>query len=179
MRYFLSVLAWLIGYVSGYFVTWIGLLFCKEQDEFMPKLFWLWDNPDGINGTVRGNNPIWPRICGSEKATRTFRNRWIWITFRNPVSNLSRLLGRRTGAVQSRKVRTGVFLDCPWVYESLMAYDAARGAPVPLRQFSMLYGKDHGRKLWIRLGWSLLALDQDTGVAKLLFRFTPGKKVAK
>lgn len=179
MRYFFSVLAWLAGYVSGFFVTWIGLVFCGKDAEHMPVLFWIWDNPDGINGTARGNNPIWPRICGSEEATRTFKNRWIWVTWRNPVSNLSRLLGRRTGAVAERKARTGEFMDHPWVYESLMAYDAARCAPVRLRQFKMLWGKEFERMVWIRLGWSLLALDEDTGVAKLLFRFTPGKKVSK
>lgn len=78
---------WLPFYVLGFAVTWIGLLLTPEDAEHMPILFWPWDNSHGVNGTLDGNNPGWRIKCGGKE--RTFKNRWIWVTWRNPVSNLS------------------------------------------------------------------------------------------
>ena len=117
----LWLIFWIPVYIAGYLFTWIGLLFCNRDSEFMPKLWWLWDNCYGINGTIEYNNLKWPYTCNKRKideyaastgrsiwdvtkdlvdkkigAERTYRNRWIWVTFRNPVSNLTRvLLGRK------------------------------------------------------------------------------------
>lgn len=78
----------------------------------MPILWWPWDSSHGINGTLGGNNPKWLYLCNPELQDesvplserqkkmqfivnnktgkeRTFFKRWIWLYWRNPVTNLS------------------------------------------------------------------------------------------
>lgn len=134
---FLWLLFWIPVYILGYFVTWIGLLFCNRGSEHMPVLWWLWDNCLGINGTINYNNLKWPYTCNKKaidkEAALTGRNvwdvtkswvdmqtgkersygkRWIWVTFRNPVSNLTRgFLGRKMSADQPITTKTWKFLN--------------------------------------------------------------------
>jgi len=82
------------AYLVGFLVTWLGLLLCDHTSEHMSWPWWPWDNIHGINGTLGGNNPKWPRITDGKH--RTFKYRWVWVTWRNPVSNFSRLIGVKT-----------------------------------------------------------------------------------
>jgi hypothetical protein len=96
----------------------------------MPWFGWPWDNVWGINGTLSYRNLKWVYTCNRKEidylvATqgvniwetckkivddkigkeRSYGNRWVWVTFRNPVSNVSLyLIGTKmsTGEVVSK-----------------------------------------------------------------------------
>jgi hypothetical protein len=71
----------------------MGLLFCTSSSTRLPKIFWLWDNETGINGTLGGNNPKWPRICAAAGRKETdFVSRFVWLAWRNPCSNVGRVI---------------------------------------------------------------------------------------
>ena len=136
--WFISTLLW-IGvwipfYILGFFVTWIGLLFATRSSEHMPFPWWFWDSNSGINGTINYQNLNWVGICNpwvadssdpvdmAKSVVRTlqgnerkFINRWIWITWRNPVTNVSRwLIG-----VSERKYTKNQWNFGPFVFEKI------------------------------------------------------------
>ena len=77
-------------YCLGFLIIPLGLSGCRKESEHLPRWLWCWDNETGINGTLRGENPGWLRICGSDEATRGFWRRLQWLAWRNPVSNWGR-----------------------------------------------------------------------------------------
>lgn len=174
------ITCWLPFYFIGFFVTWIGLLFCNKDSIHMPKLWWLWDNSHGINGTINDNNGNWVIICNNginatpeEKRKilahcfstnlgleRTYRNRWIWITWRNPVSNLSMYLmglkinkpveyySKSFGPFKFEKATSGR----GWFYAFTLKYNNARG-------------------FFYAIGWKFL--DPAEGRARFMYRISP------
>ena len=171
---------WIPVYLLGFFVTWIGLLFCKTTDNHLPKLWWIWDNSHGINGTIDYNNLNWVYICNPTEFVnvkdpiavcknivdsrigkeRSFKNRWVWITWRNPVSNLS-LYGiglkinknineykRNLGPIVFEKVICGY----GWFYSFTIKYNLTRG---------FYYG----------FGWKFL--DPADNRARFMYRISP------
>jgi hypothetical protein len=148
---------WLSLWALGFPAVAIGLLFCGPDDEFLPRLFGPWQNPTGINGTLNGNNPIWPRITNGKH--RTYRYRWIWLAWRNPVSGFSHWIG----APMNRPV-------------THVEYHFVTVNKMPGRWFTywdyalrIPYGKT-GRGLLIRFGWKL----SDRG--QLINRISPLKR---
>jgi len=118
LRWFLTTIlfltTWLPFYILGYFITWFPLLFTNKNSEHMPFFGWPWDNVWGINGTLSMKNLKWVYTCNKKEIDakvasdnvniweecqrivqaktgneRSYKNRWIWVTFRNPVSNIS------------------------------------------------------------------------------------------
>lgn len=130
ISFFLWITLWIPFYILGFLVGWIGLLFCNKDSEHLPKLWWPWDNSHGINGTLGGNNPKWVYLCNPELQDesvplsirqqkmqfiidnktgkeRTFIKRWIWLYWRNPVSNLSLWwIGAKIPMVNGEYVKT-------------------------------------------------------------------------
>ena len=189
--FILWILIWIPFYILGFLVGWIGLIFCKRESEHMPWLWWPWDNKaHGINGTLSGNNPKWVVICNPEAfppeggmdenykilqkivnektgKERTFWKRWVWLIWRNPVSNLSLdWLGAKitkpvknvyfkkfNGGSSFALYRSGIF----WCYVLFFSYSNNKG-------------------FYHVFGWKLLDLTQDEKggtKARFMFRISP------
>ena len=191
-RFLISVIIWVFiwlpFYFIGFFVTWLGLLFCNRDSEHMPVLWWPWDNSHGINGTIGNNNLKWVYLCNktaidnvpdSKKMDgmqyfidtksgneRKFNNRWTWVTWRNPVSNLSLfLLGLRIykpvvtknyniANVYFEKVTSGH----GWFYSVTIKYNTLRG-------------------FYFAFGWKFL--DPADNRARFIFRISPYRELPK
>lgn len=178
---FLWIVCWIIPYIIGYFVTWVGLLFCNKDSEHMPILWWGWDNNHGINGTLGYNNLNWVIICNPEindlpvkkqfkqvkllvdtktGKERSFKNRWIWTTFRNPVTNISLyMIGLKLTKpvvskfkefknIQVEKTTSGF----GWFYSITIKYNSERG---------FYYG----------IGWKFT--DPSENRARFIYRISP------
>jgi len=192
-RYLASLTLWLAlwipFYLLGFLAGWAGLLFCTRESEHLPWLWWPWDNSHGINGTLNGNNPKWVVICNPEikdfpvyeqgnylrwliesKAgkERAYRKRWIWLFWRNPVSNLSlypmgvsvtRPVRRSTRLHEFGIMTERVTAGWPWFYSVLMPYNARRG-------------------LYFGFGWKLLDIDPTTRRARFIFRISPYRELS-
>lgn len=73
----------------GLIVVPLALLFCRESDEHLPRLFWPWDNDtEGINGDGGWRGP--EHANGRE---REFWWRFQWLAIRNAGTNFSYLIG--------------------------------------------------------------------------------------
>lgn len=178
---------WIPIYILGFFVTWIGLLFCKRSSEHMAWPWYFWDNNHGINGTLGYNNMNWIGICNPElfdltpskriKAAyklvdtqtgkeRSFKNRWLWVTWRNPVSNLSlypmglkitkpvNKVIKDNGRFRFEKVTSGL----GWFYSLTIRYNSERG---------FFYG----------IGWKFLDPSEDR--ARFIYRISPNRELPK
>lgn len=92
MIWFLLTPFALLVHATGYIVVPVALLFCKPEDEHLPRLFWLWDNPgDGINGD---GDSTWG-WRGPEHANgreRTYWWRLLWM-YRNAGYGFARWAG--------------------------------------------------------------------------------------
>lgn len=65
----------------------IALLFCKPEDEHLPRWAWPWDNAaDGINGDGDAHGG-WRGPEHANGRERTFWWRFVWLALRNPVHN--------------------------------------------------------------------------------------------
>ena len=146
----------------------------------MPWPWWSWDSNAGINGTIGYENLNWVGICnpwvmkrgdpvGAAKLVvdtktgneRKYGNRWIWITWRNPVTNVSRYLIGRSARPFSRRVWTlGPFklerllVTLGWSYS-----------------FTWQFTKDRG--FFYRFGWKYDDIQQ--GRACFMYRISPWK----
>jgi hypothetical protein len=100
----LFLLVFLPFYFIGFVAVPMGLLFCTAHSTRLPIIFWAWDNETGINGTIGGNNPKWPRICAAAGRKETdFLSRFIWLAWRNPCSNVGRhLLSAKPDSIWQR-----------------------------------------------------------------------------
>lgn len=172
---------WIPFYVLGFLTTWAGLLFCNCDSEHMPLPWWFWDNNAGINGTLRYENLNWVYICNPEKNwnvrdptklamaivdarignERTYKNRWIWITWRNPVTNISRWLIGRGQRQFSRRVWTlgplkleRLLVTLGWSYAFTWQFTKTRG-------------------FFYRFGWKYDDIQQ--GRACFMYRISPWK----
>lgn len=171
---------WIPFYILGFLFTWIGLLFCKRNSEHMAFPWWFWDSNAGINGTLEYQNPKWVRICnGNDNLTfdevkqivnsktgkeRTYKNRWIWVTWRNPVTNVSRkLIGIKErpyketvnfkfGPITVTALSSGFF----WSYSVTLSYG-------------------NGRGFFYRFGWKFD--DVQHGVCCFMYRISPWKSI--
>lgn len=176
----LWVTVWIPFYILGFFVTWIGLLFTNRNSEHMLFPWWFWDSNAGINGTLGYENLNWVLICNpwlgsfqnpierakdlidSENGNeRKYSNRWIWVTWRNPVTNVSRWLiglsgreytksGWSFGPFEYEKLSTG-FL---WSYSFTFKYTSKKG-------------------FFYRFGWKFDDIQQ--GRACFMYRISPFK----
>jgi hypothetical protein len=162
LRYIASVIVWLIFWILGFPMVALGLLFCNEQSERMPRLFCPWDNfTSGINGTLNGNNPNWPRITNGKN--RTYRYRWLWLAWRNPVSGASyKPLGVPITAEPSRQEIGRRIV----MYRLGKFFSLAMTLPWFLK-------RDRG--VFLRFGWKL---NQPVGrIAQLMIRISPWKSL--
>lgn len=167
---------WIPFYILGFAVTWLGLLFCKRSDEHMSFPFWFWDSNAGINGTIGYENLNWVAICNPWVKTiedaksvvnslqgneRKYGNRWIWITWRNPVTNVSRYLIGRGENKFSRRVWT----FGPLKLERLL---------VTLGwSYALTWDYGNGKGFFYRFGWKYDDIQQ--GRACFMYRISPGK----
>jgi hypothetical protein len=167
-----ALFLWLPIYLLGFPMVAIGLLFCDEDDEHMPRFFWLWSNPNsGINGDLGGRNPIWPRKTNGRN--REYRYRWIWLAWRNPTAGFSKAVGVPiTKPVQHWEYHFG---DGNKLVSNRMgwAWDYA---------IEFRYGST-GRGLHIRVGWKLSAYktakpDEVPPIAARIFRVHPWRSFA-
>lgn len=153
---FIWLTVWIPFYILGFLVTWVGILFCNRNSEKLPLLWWPWDNSHGINGTIGYNNLNWVIICNPDILLypankqlsqikyivdsktgneRTYKNRWVWITWRNPVSNLSLYpMGKKiTNEVVTTQTTIGSFIfekttsGFLWFYSITIKYSDKRG----------------------------------------------------
>lgn len=189
-RYLASLALWLTlwipFYLLGFLVGWIGLLFCTRESEHLPWLWWPWDNSHGINGTLNGNNPKWVVICNPEimdlpvhaqgsylrcliesktGKERTYRNRWIWLFWRNPVSNLSLY---PMGMKVDKPLKTVRYETGPFVYEKVLCGAA---------WFYGLTFKYHAKRgFYHAFGWKFR--DPAEGRARFMFRISPYRELS-
>ncbi len=186
---------WIPVYLLGYFVTWIGLLFCHRDSEFMPKLWWLWDNCYGINGTIDYNNLKWPYTCNKKQIDdlaaktgqsiwevtkqvvdrhtgkeRTYGKRWVWVTFRNPVSNLSRVVLGRTMQPET-PIRTK-----EWAFLNLTIRRDEAGW---LRwQYDINFFWSKTKRFQFYFGWKITDLGAGGGnIAVFMYRISPFRSI--
>ena len=168
---------WLPFYITGFVFTLLGLLGRSRDAEHMWLPFWLWDSNAGINGTLNGMNLNWVLICNpglngdltkaaqivanKEGNERKYWNRWKWIAFRNPVTNLSRwILG-----VSSRNYTTS-----SWGFGPLSVV-IEHGGWVWSYAFTLNYGIKRG--FFYRFGWKLD--DPQQGRCCFMYRISPWK----
>ena len=171
---------WIPFYILGFLTTWLGLLFCKRSSEHMAFPWWFWDSNAGINGTIGYENLNWVGICNpwimntadpiataksvvnsQQGNERKYGNRWIWVTWRNPVTNVSRWLIGRGEQKFSRRVWTlgplkleRLLVTLGWSYA-----------------FTWDYG--NGKGFFYRFGWKYDDIQQ--GRACFMYRISPGK----
>lgn len=136
----------------------IGLLF--EQDNHMPKLFWLWDNAKyGVNG-----GGFWRRTNGENTS---FWAKYKWLALRNPTYNSSKyLISHVSTGIQSVIGNPKVSRDgdegwyfardgFAWEYQYINAYQ--------------LFGS---RCIKLRAGWKIL--NRQAGeLCQFVFSFNP------
>lgn len=81
-----SSITWVLMLLAP-FVVGVGLLFCKEEDEYLPKILWWWDEPDyGING-----DPYWKGPEHANGHEREYWWRFKWLN-RNSVTGFQKLV---------------------------------------------------------------------------------------
>lgn len=178
---------WIPIYVLGFFVTWIGLLFCKRSSEHLAWPWWFWDNNHGINGTLGYNNMNWVGICNpwllklpfnkqfkqahnlvdsQTGQERTFKNRWIWVTWRNPVSNLSLYLM----GLKIKKPVTTVTKEF-WRFK----FERTTSGLGWFYGITFKYNNDRG--FFYGIGWKWT--DPSEGRARFMYRISPYRELPK
>ena len=174
---------WIPFYLLGFFVTWAGLVGRSRDAEHMWFPWWFWDSNAGINGTIDYMNLNWVYLCNPQVNwnvpdptklamqivdnqtgnERTFKKRWVFITWRNPVTNVSRwLIGcgqknfdRRTWSLGPLKVER-LLAGVRWSYA-----------------FSFYWTSSHYS--FYRFGWKLD--DPQQGRSCFMYRITPWRSV--
>ena len=170
---------WIPFYLLGFLVTWLGLVGKSRNAEHMWFPWWFWDSNAGINGTLRYENLNWVYICNQNEYNftsietakrivdqkvgkeRTFVRRWQWVTWRNPVTNVSRYLIGRGEQKFDRKV----WSFGPFKLERLTVTLGWSYA------FTLSYG--FGRGFFYRFGWKYDDIQQ--GRACFMYRISPWK----
>lgn len=173
---------WIPFYLLGFLVTWLGLIGKSRSAEHMWFPWWFWDSNAGINGTIDYMNLNWVGICNpwvmntpDPKATaisvvnsmqgkeRTFIRRWQWITWRNPVTNVSRwLIGCGEKELTSKT----------WAFGRL-TIDRLTAFPFWSYSFSFRWTSSHYS--FYRFGWKLDDVQQ--GRSCFMYRITPWRSV--
>lgn len=174
---------WIPFYILGFLVTWLGVLLTTRNSEHMIPLWWFWGSNAGINGTLGYENLNWVFICNPQVDwnvpdpialaksivdnktgnERKRSNRWIWVTWRNPVTNVSRwLIGRgqseyktcewSIGPLEFKRLTT--FLG--WSYSFTLRYSNTRG-------------------FFYRFGWKFDDVQQ--GRSCFIYRISPYKSL--
>lgn len=176
----LWVLVWIPFYILGFLLTWIGLIFTNRNSEHMFFPWWFWDNNHGINGTLDYNNLNWVYLCNpqenwkvpdpiakckeiidSKKGNeRTYGKRWQWVTWRNPVTNVSMYL---IGVKINKPVIANTYSFGPFEFEidtsgSLWYYG-----------FTLKYSTKKG--FYYGFGWKFT--DPSDGRARFVYRISP------
>lgn len=175
---------WIPFYLLGFLCTWLGLIFTTRNSEHMWFPWWFWDNNHGINGTLGYNNLNWVAICNPdvmmapdpESAARgivdrrdgnerRYGNRWLWTTWRNPVTNVSMYL---IGARIRREVVCKSWSFGPFLIE--------RGSAGLLRQYGFtIFYPGRKRSFYWSFGWKVL--DPSEGRARFMYRISPYRAV--
>lgn len=160
---FVWLLAWLPLYLLGFFVTWAGLLLCDARAEHMPWPWWFWDNSHGINGTLHGNNARWPILCKGKE--RTFNNRWTWVTWRNPVSNLSLyILGIKSPPQFDRR---------EWHFGPITIERCISKGPAWLRSYTVYWRWSETQYAQHSFGWKVADTVTSENRARFIYRISP------
>lgn len=173
---------WIPFYLLGFVSTWLGLLFCNRDSEHMAFPWWFWDSNAGINGTIDYMNLNWVYICNpqvnwnvpdptklameivdsKQGNERKYKNRWIWVTWRNPVTNVSRwLIGMGLpGAIKEKTWKLGP-LSCQRLLSGVRW------------SYSLALNYGNGRCFFYRFGWKLD--DPQQGRCCFMYRISPWK----
>jgi len=102
----LFVILWLPFFLLGLIFVPVSLALSKRTTEHLPRVFWFWDTPHGINGDsawIADCNPDVFMAPDPEAACahitkwksgneRKFGKRLKWLIWENPNSNLKHLL---------------------------------------------------------------------------------------
>ena len=94
--------------IAGYIVVPIALLFCKKDDEHLPKIFrWFEDandSYDGINSAINGDSG-WRKDHYPNGKNRTYFARLMWL-YRNRIGYFSnRINGVKVSEIEPSSVR--------------------------------------------------------------------------
>lgn len=147
--------------------------------------WWFWDSNHGINGTLDYNNLNWVYICNPEVGQapdpieackhiidqkigneRKYGNRWIWTTWRNPVTNVSMYL---LGVKIRKPVITKQWSFGPFLFQ--------RDRSGILWQYSFTL-KYPGAKRGFFWGWGWKFTDPSEGRARFIYRISPYRSLA-
>ena len=174
---------WIPFYILGFLVTWAGLMGQGREVEHMWFPWWFWDSNAGINGTLRYENLNWVYICNPQVNwnvpdplklamsivdaktgnERTFGKRWEWVTWRNPVTNVSRWL---IGCGQKQ------FNRRVWTFGKLKI---ERLSSFPWWSYSFSFYWTDKHYSFYRFGWKLDDVQQ--GRSCFMYRITPWRSV--
>lgn len=180
------VSTWLPMYIFGYMWTFIPLLFTNRNSDHMPFFGWFWDSNHGIHGALGYNNLKWVYACNKDRINeriplgidiwrecrvivdnksgneRTFWNKWKWITFRNPVTNLSLYV-------------IGFKVTKPVEYYSwmkgLLCVERLESGWMWLYTIRLFYSKAKTHYFHYSFGWKLNDLSE--GRARFIYRISP------
>lgn len=178
----LWVTLWLPVYFIGFLWTWVGLLFCNRDSEHVWFPWWPWDNSHGINGTLDYQNLNWVYLCNPQVNwavpdpialakqivddktgnERKYGKRWLWITWRNPVSNWSMYF-------MGKKISKPV-TDKTWEFGPFVIRKNTCGL-LWTYAFTLKYG--NGKGFFYSFGWKFT--DPVEGIARFLYRISPNK----
>jgi len=178
------VCVWIPFYILGYLVVWVGLLFCDRASEHMPKLWWPWDNYDGINGTLYMHNLNWVYICNPDAFVnikdptlvamsivltqtgneRKYGRRYEWCAFRNPVSNVSMYM---IGAKLRKPVNVWSKLIGPFFFE------CNTSGALWYYGFAIQYSST--KEFYYGWGWKFT--DVVDGIARFVYRISPSRTI--
>lgn len=94
--------------IAGYIVVPIALLFCKKDDEHLPKIFrWFEDandSYDGINSAINGDSG-WRKEHYPNGKNKTYLARLLWL-FRNRIGYFSsRVNGVKVSEIDPSSIR--------------------------------------------------------------------------
>lgn len=173
---------WIPFYLLGFLVTWAGLVGRSRDAEHMWFPWWFWDSNAGINGTLRYENLNWVYLCNQHDYNfstietakrivdqkigkeRTFLMRWQWITWRNPVTNVSRwLIGCKGPTIIKTKT---------W---NLGKLRIVRDTAFPFWSYSFSFYWTDKHYSFYRFGWKLDDVQQ--GRSCFMYRITPWRSV--
>lgn len=122
----------LLGDLFGFFIVPIALIFCKKEDEHLPRWAFPWDNEwDSINGYCNDND--WLKRWGPD-GVRKYWPRFLWLAIRNRSSNLSQMLGKENPSDDETyygKIKIPFlkkYFKLSWGYTSY--YPGAPGPPI-------------------------------------------------
>ena len=155
IRLILTLISSIIMDILGFFLVPIALIFTREEDDMLPKIFYPWDNyEDTINGDKH-----WSNLVGKENITKKWY-RFKWLALRNPSHNfVKRIIGvKNTGDKY-------YFIGDSW--EKVSTYNGYHKGLYDGKYLQILY---HNKWIYIRIGWKYKKEDRYLRFATIIKR---------